>query len=69
MENSKKTNMIYRYMGNTGVKVSAIGMGNMFNSYNNENDKLTVESVKKCLEYGVNFFDTAEFYGSGAAEI
>ena len=27
------------------------------------------ESVQKCLEYGINYFDTAELYGFGQAEI
>ena len=27
------------------------------------------DSVKKCLEYGINYFDTAELYGFGDAEI
>ena len=26
------------------------------------------DSVKVCLEYGINFFDTAELYGFGKAE-
>jgi aryl-alcohol dehydrogenase-like predicted oxidoreductase len=30
---------------------------------------LTTESLRKCLEYGINFIDTAEGYGHGVAEI
>jgi len=26
------------------------------------------DSVKRCLEHGINFFDTAEMYGFGEAE-
>jgi len=26
------------------------------------------ESLKRCLDLGINFFDTAEFYGAGDAE-
>ena len=36
---------------------------------NNASDQLTVDSVKFCLEHGINFFDTAEVYGLGGAEI
>jgi aryl-alcohol dehydrogenase-like predicted oxidoreductase len=32
MEDTKKNNMIYRYLGNTGVKISAIAMGTMESS-------------------------------------
>ena len=58
--------MEYRYLGPTGLKVSVLSWGNWVN---NANDKLTVDSVKFCLDHGINFFDTAEIYGLGAAEI
>ena len=58
--------MEYRYLGPTGLKVSVLSWGNWVN---NANDKLTVDSVKFCLDHGINFFDTAEVYGLGAAEI
>ena len=58
--------MTYRYLGKTGLRVSVIGWGNWVN---NQNDELTKESVKICLENGINFFDTAEVYGLGAGEI
>ena len=32
-------------------------------------DDITYETVKKAFELGVNFFDTAEVYGAGQAEI
>lgn len=57
--------MEYRYLGNTGLRVSVLSMGNWVN---NDNDQLTLDSVKVCLEHGVNFFDTAEIYGLGRAE-
>ena len=57
--------MEYRYLGPTGLRVSVVSWGNWVN---NANDKLTVDSVKFCLEHGINFFDTAEVYGLGGAE-
>ena len=57
--------MEYRYLGNSGLRVSVLGFGNWLN---NADDKLTLDSVKVCLENGVNFFDTAEVYGMGRAE-
>ena len=58
--------MEYRYLGPTGLRVSVLSWGNWVN---NANDKLTVDSVKFCLEHGINFFDTAEGYGLGGAEL
>jgi aryl-alcohol dehydrogenase-like predicted oxidoreductase len=63
---SKK--MIYRYLGNSGLKVSALSYGNWLNSDKDDNYETTRDSIKKCLEYGVNFFDTAEIYNKGSAE-
>ena len=60
--------MEYRYLGRTGLKISLFSYGNYINSNNQEAQQLTTDSIKKCLEYGVNFFDTAEFYGYGQAE-
>lgn len=60
--------MIYRNFGNSGLKVSAISVGNMINvrpeTY--EEDKKIIEV---CLKNGVNHFDTAELYAAGDAEI
>ena len=58
--------MEYRYLGNSGLRVSVLGYGNWVN---NQDDKLTLDNVKTCLENGINFFDTAEGYGEGQGEI
>lgn len=62
------TKMIYRYLGNSGLKVSALSFGNWLNSDAEENYEVTRDSIKRCLEHGINFFDTAEIYNSGSAE-
>lgn len=66
MEAIKKSKMIYRYLGNSGLRVSVMSWGNWLNS-NDESD-ITNETVKIALENGINFFDTAEAYGFGKAE-
>lgn len=68
MESDKKTPMEYRYLGRTGLKVSVLSYGNYINSNDGAAQKLTTDSIKRCLELGVNFFDTAESYGMGLAE-
>ena len=57
--------MEYRYLGNTGLRVSVLSYGNWCE---HDDDKRTVECVRSSLEHGVNFFDTAEIYGLGIAE-
>ena len=55
--------MEYRYLGNSGLRVSVLGFGN---AVNYRNDKITVESLKTALALGINYFDTAEIYGLGS---
>jgi len=50
----------YRVLGRTGFKVSDIGCGSV--SISNEN------VLKAVLDSGINFIDTAEFYGNGNNE-
>ena len=52
--------MEYRFLGKTGIKVSAISFGNCLNSNNPNDATRTVALVKKAWDLGINFFDTAE---------
>jgi voltage-dependent potassium channel beta subunit len=61
--------MEYRMMGPTGLRISAIGYGNWLNSNDPKQEEVTFETLKKAWECGVNFFDTAEGYAGGQAEI
>jgi aryl-alcohol dehydrogenase-like predicted oxidoreductase len=54
--------MEYRELGRTGWKVSAISTGTWPMGSRNENELLAAFS--KSLDLGVNFFDTADVYGS-----
>mmetsp|Transcript_4495 Transcript_4495/g.4667 ORF Transcript_4495/g.4667 Transcript_4495/m.4667 type:complete len:357 (+) Transcript_4495:11-1081(+) len=63
--NTTTSNMIYRYLGNTGIRVSVLSWGNWVNGKSNEH----VATIKAALEAGVNFFDTAEIYNFGEAEV
>eukprot|EP00347_Sterkiella_histriomuscorum_P006071 403354181 len=65
---NRYSNMEYRYLGNSGLRVSVLSYGNWLNSNKEEDYKLTRDAIKKCYDYGINFFDTAEGYGLGNAE-
>lgn len=62
--------MKYRNLGNTGEKLSAIGLGCMGMSfaYGPRNDEESVSVLEKALEIGINFWDTADMYGYGHNE-
>lgn len=63
--------MEYRYLGNTGLKVSVLSFGNMsqiIGIAEEEKQSFMTESVKRCLAHGINYIDTAELYGFGEAE-
>lgn len=67
--------MKYRTLGKTGLKVSEIGFGawaiggDAFgNSYGPTKDQTSLEAIKKALDLGCNFFDTADAYGHGHSE-
>jgi aryl-alcohol dehydrogenase-like predicted oxidoreductase len=54
--------MIKRSFGNTGLTVSALGLGcnNFGRRLNLEQTRTVVDSA---IEAGINFFDTADVYG------
>jgi aryl-alcohol dehydrogenase-like predicted oxidoreductase len=63
--------MKQRKLGNSGLEVSALGLGCMGMSfgYGQAADKKEmIYLIRKAVELGVNFFDTAEVYGPFANE-
>ncbi|GMF89785.1 unnamed protein product [Phytophthora fragariaefolia] len=60
--------MTYRFLGDSGLLVSCLGLG----SWMFPDEKYTVdawyEMMKTAFKYGMNFFDNAESYGNGLAE-
>lgn len=59
--------MKYRTLGNTGMEVSVIGLGCAQLS-SSESD-YAVQIVRKALEKGVNYFDTARAYGDSEIKL
>lgn len=59
--------MEYRNLGTTGLKVSLVGIG--CNNFGRRCDAITTKAVvEAALDNGINFFDTADIYGSGQSE-
>ena len=57
-----------------GVKLSALGMGNMrLPVLDGDDSKIDVENAKKmiayCMESGINYYDTAYGYHGGQSEL
>ena len=71
--------MKYRKFGKTDLKISEIGfgawaiggnavVGNTPIGWGPADDKISIKALRKALDVGINFFDTADFYGLGHSE-
>ena len=65
--------MKYRFLGNTGLRVSEICLGTMtfgkgFFGIGELEQESATKLVKRAVEAGVNFFDTADIYSRGQSE-
>src|SRR5207244_12986499 len=63
--------MQFSQLGNTGLQVSRICLGTM-SFGNSEEWMIEIDKarpiVKRALDFGVNFFDTANVYSNGRSE-
>jgi aryl-alcohol dehydrogenase-like predicted oxidoreductase len=67
--------MNYRYLGNSGLKISEIGLGVMTfggglirNELATVSEALAREIISLAFDQGINFFDTADVYSGGISE-
>lgn len=68
--------MDYRFLGSSGFKVSALGLGAgtfggkgpLFSAWGNTDIAEAIRLVDICLDAGINLFDTADVYSDGASE-
>jgi voltage-dependent potassium channel beta subunit len=68
MVSTQQNTMEYRYLGNTGLRVSILAFGHMLTTETPDAYEFYKAAVKRCYEFGVNYFDTAEVYSAGLAE-
>lgn len=59
---AKASTVPKRPLGKTGVEVSSLALGGMFDTINNQ------LLLKQALKWGVTYWDTAESYGNGLSE-
>lgn len=62
--------MEYRAFGQTGIQISAIGLGcwEIGGGYGSIEETDFTKAVNRALDLGINSIDTAEAYGMGASE-
>lgn len=61
--------MDYRYLGRSGLQVSALSLGAWVTYGGQVGEEVAFECMRAAYESGVNFFDNAEAYENGNAEI
>ena len=60
--------MKYNFLGNTGIQVSCLCMGTM--TFGREADEAASRAMfNQCRDAGINFFDCANVYSKGRAEL
>ncbi len=63
--------MRYRRLGKTGLEVSEVGFGGWSiggKDYGPTYDRESLAAIRRALDLGVTFFDTADMYGDGRSE-
>ncbi|PAE42927.1 aldo/keto reductase family protein [Bacillus sp. 7884-1] len=60
--------MKYRRLGNSGLKISELGLGSWLTYGKSVNNQTAYDCIHKAYELGINFFDTANAYENGRAE-
>jgi len=61
--------MIYRTLGSTGEKVSAIGVGGWHLGLKKVDEQLAIRIVRSAIDRGINFLDNCWDYNDGASEL
>src|SRR5262245_28918239 len=60
--------MEYRYMGKSGLQLSALSFGSWVSFHKQIDDNIADELMSIAYDRGVNFFDNAEVYALGESE-
>lgn len=61
--------MDYRQLGHSGLKVSPLCLGTMmFGAWGNRDHEDSIRILRRALDLGINFLDTANIYSDGESE-
>jgi len=61
--------MIYRTLGSTGEKVSAIGVGGWHLGLKHVDDQLAIRIIRSAIDRGITFLDNCWDYNEGVSEL
>jgi len=61
--------MIFRQLGSTGERVSAIGIGGWHLGLKHVDEQLAIQIVRTGIDRGINFLDNCWDYNEGASEV
>ncbi|KAI8909285.1 hypothetical protein PhCBS80983_g00613 [Powellomyces hirtus] len=65
---ASNTNMQYRHLGRSGLKVSVLSLGGWVTYGAQVGDDAAFSCMKAAYDAGINFFDNAEVYAGGESE-
>src|SRR5579863_2334022 len=66
---TRKGEMLYRPLGRTGEKVSAIGMGGFHIAKHGLSDEQSIRLVRSAIDRGITFMDNSWDYNEGESEV
>ena len=69
LERTSHPEMLYRVLGGTGERVSAIGVGGWHLGLKHVDEPLSIRIVRTAIDRGINFMDNCWDYNGGASEI
>jgi predicted aldo/keto reductase-like oxidoreductase len=61
--------MVYRVLGRTGERVSAIGLGGWHLGFAHLDEQLSIRIIREAIDRGITFLDNSWDYNDGASEI
>ncbi len=68
-DSTSNSEMVYRTLGSTGERVSAIGLGGWHLSLKHVDEQLANRIVRTAIDRGITFMDNCWDYNGGASEI
>jgi predicted aldo/keto reductase-like oxidoreductase len=66
---SENPEMLYRVLGRTGARVSAIGLGGWHIGFKAMPEAMSIRIIRTAVDRGINFLDNSWDYNEGASEI